>query len=199
MAGYISFYKLDEWFSNTFSSDEQKYMIHTFQPFNSNDTENCLTSGTHHSDNSCSAFLVTLIGWFYNKNNIELCKKIATKAEESFSSQENSFIETHFYYQGLIQFYYKIRDTEGILEKVICLCNEAISIAPKVATEMKKDFPKLPRHIAYEQLAIILKKKKDWKAVIDICKKAKKEKWNGDWDKRINEAELKIKNDLSLC
>ena len=36
------------------------------------------------------------------------------------------------------------------------------------------------------------------KECLTELKKAKKEKWNGDWDKRINEAELKIKNDL-LC
>ena len=53
---------------------------------------------------------------------------------------------------------------------------------------MKNDFPKLPRHIGYEQLAIIEKKNKNWQRVIEICKQAQKEKWNGTWKERIEEA-----------
>ena len=155
--GYIAFYKLNDWFYSEFSDEEIQFMEQKYDPFGSSAS---LTTGAATSGMSVSFFLTSLLGWFYSKERTELCLKIATKAEELFSTDNQSYTDLHFYYQQLIQFYYKLRS----------------------------NFPKLPRHIGYEQLAIIEKKNKNWQRVIEICKQAQKEKWNGTWKERIEEA-----------
>lgn len=183
--GYIAFYKLNDWFYSEFSDEEIQFMEQKYDPFGSSAS---LTTGVATSGMSVSFFLTSLLGWFYSKERTELCLKIATKAEELFSTDNQSYTDLHFYYQQLIQFYYKLRSNEKYLEKAILYCNKQISISSFVSTEMKDDFPKLPRHIGYEQLAIIEKKNKNWQRVIEICKQAQKEKWNGTWKERIEEA-----------
>lgn len=183
--GYIAFYNLTNWFYSEFSESEIKFMDEKYSPLGSSVT---LTSGMVTKGVNVSFFLANLLGWFYGKERIDLCLKIAKKAEETFSGENESLIDIHFYYQSLIQFYYKLRDKSEFLEKAVFYCKKQIEIAPLVSKEMKNDFPALPRHVGYEQLAIIEKKNKNWQKVIDICTKAKKEKWNGDWDKRIQEA-----------
>lgn len=197
MGGYISYYKLDKWFNSEFSKKEQDYMIMTYNPLSisvgdNSESVNVLTKGNHSSTDCTSMFLATLIGWFYKKEYTELCLKIANKAEEINDIENAPLLEKHFYYQKLIEFYYKLRSSEECLAKVLNYCKLSMEIAPAVAVAMKEDFPVLPRHVAYEQLAIIQKKMKNWDMVILICEKAKKEKWTGEWDKRIQEAKIKL-------
>lgn len=183
--GYIAFYNLNDWFYSVFSEDEIEFMENKYDPFGSSTT---LTTGTVTHGISVSFFLANLLAWFYSKERTELCLKIATKAEELFSTENQSYTDLHFYYQHLIQFYYKLRSNEKHLEKAILYCNKQIAISSFVSKEMKEDFPKLPRHIGYEQLAIIEKKNKNWQNVIEICKQAQNERWNGTWKERIEES-----------
>lgn len=188
--GYIAFYNLNDWFYSEFSSEEINFMEQKYEPLGSSST---LTTGTVTKGVFVSFFLANLLGWFYSKERTDLCLKIATKAEELFSVEHQSYTDIHFYYQGLIQFYYKLRTNDEFLNKAIYYCNKQIEIAPLVSIEMKPNFPKLPRHIGYEQLAIIEKKYKNWQKVIDICKEAQKQKWNGTWKERIEEAKKHLK------
>jgi len=41
-------------------------------------------------------------------------------------------------------------------------------------------------------LAIIKYKQERYKEVIELCKKAKKQGWNGNWDKRIERARKRL-------
>lgn len=183
--GYIAFYNLNDWFYSEFSDEEIQFMEQKYDPLGSSAS---LTTGSGTSGMSVSFFLTSLLGWFYSKERTGLCLKIAKKAEELFSTDNQSYTDLHFYYQQLIQFYYKLRSNDTYLEKAILYCNKQIDISSFVSKEMKEDFPTLPRHIGYEQLAIIEKKNKNWQKVIEICKQAQKEKWNGTWKERIEEA-----------
>jgi len=183
--GYIAFYNLNNWFYSEFSKEDINFMEQKYEPLGSSST---LTTGTVSNGVFVSFFLANLLGWFYSKERTDLCLKIAIKAEDLFSPENQTYTDIHFYYQGLIQFYYKLRANDGFLNKAIYYCNKQIEISSFVSKEMKTDFPKLPRHIGYEQLAIIEKKNKNWQKVIDICQKARKEKWNGTWKERIEEA-----------
>lgn len=183
--GYIAFYNLNDWFYSEFSDEEIQFMEQKYDPLGSSAS---LTTGSGTSGMSVSFFLTSLLGWFYSKERTDLCLKIAKKAEELFSTDNQSYTDLHFYYQQLIQFYYKLRSNDTYLEKAILYCNKQIDISSFVSKEMKEDFPTLPRHIGYEQLAIIEKKNKNWQKVIEICKQAQKEKWNGTWKERIEEA-----------
>lgn len=119
----------------------------------------------------------------------------------------------HFAYIGLQNFYYKYRDlNEKYINKCIEYCVKQIEIASAVAKimqeenlkqinemiEMEKKYgtgdgsdlipQNLPSHTGYKQLAVIEKKNKNWKRVIELCEQAKSEGWTDDWDKRITEA-----------
>lgn len=183
--GYIAFYNLNDWFYSEFSKEEIDFMEQKYAPLGSSST---LITGTVTNGVFVSFFLANLLGWFYSKERTDLCLKIAIKAEELFSAGKQSYTDIHFYYQCLIQFYYKLRSNKNYFEKAVSYCNKQIEISAFVSKEMKNDFPDLPRHVGYEQLAIIEKKNKNWQKVIDICEKAQKEKWNGTWIERIEEA-----------
>jgi hypothetical protein len=52
---------------------------------------------------------------------------------------------------------------------------------------MATDFGnRLPRHVGYERLAIILEKNKEYDQAIRTCEAAKLGGWSGDWDRRID-------------
>jgi hypothetical protein len=50
----------------------------------------------------------------------------------------------------------------------------------------------IPGHTGYTQLVIILKKQKKYSEIINLCERAKKEGWSGDWDKRIEFAKKQL-------
>lgn len=113
-----------------------------------------------------------------------------------FDEDQETAEDKHFYFLHLIKFYYKNRDINNNLDKAIIYCKKQIAISSEAAKMMMNNpmlsMINLPNHTGFEQLAIIEKKNKNWENVIRICKQAKQEKWSGDWDKRIVEAEAKL-------
>ena len=128
--GYIAFYGLTDWFYSEFSESEIQFMNEKYAPLGSSAT---LTEGPITHGVNISFFLANLLGWFYHKERIDLCLKIAQKAEENFSDEGETLTDVHFYYQSLIQFYYKLRDKTEFLEKAILYCKKQIEIAPPVS------------------------------------------------------------------
>lgn len=175
-----------KWYNENFSKEEQSLMEEKYQ----------FADGL--SPDSFS-FLTTLSTWFNTKANYELCKKLIEKSLSFLPEKKNNIniISLHFIYQTYIQFYYKNRDVDNNLDKAIDFCEKQIDIALKVANEFRKDeFYKelLPRHVGYQQLAIIYKKNKQWDKVILICNKGKSEGWNNDFEARIEEAQKHLNN-----
>ena len=84
----------------------------------------------------------------------------------------------------MINIYYKDRDKPEYMEKAIQACKQQIELAPKAAGKFKaeyKDSP-LPSHKGYDQLSSILEKKKNFREAIELCSRAEKQGWAGDWD-----------------
>jgi hypothetical protein len=105
-------------------------------------------------------------------------------------------LDIHFFYQSNIEIFYKDREKPEYLEKAILACRQQIEFAPIAAKAFKKDpaFKKdsLPSHKGYHQLAIILEKQNKYQEVIDLCCKAEKQGWAGDWENRIKRCEKKL-------
>lgn len=49
----------------------------------------------------------------------------------------------------------------------------------------------LPQHPGFQRLAINAEKAKDYGRAIELCQEAKRQGWNGDWDKRIERCRMK--------
>jgi len=95
--------------------------------------------------------------------------------------------DQHFLYQQKIEFYYKKRENPDYLNEAIKACKQQITIADKAAKYFKTKMANfgMPTHHGYYQLCVILEKKKDYDAVIELCKQAQKQEWAGDWDNRL--------------
>ena len=50
---------------------------------------------------------------------------------------------------------------------------------------------RLPMHLGFQRLAINAEKAKDYGRAIEVCEEAKRQGWNGDWDKRIERCQTK--------
>jgi len=114
-------------------------------------------------------------------------------AEYASISASSPILDKHFELSEKIPELYKKRETAG-LEKTIEACRQQIDLAPQAKAVFLKQYPDqtLPSHRGYTQLAIILDKQGRYKEAIKVCKQAKSEGWNGDWDKRIERYKGKI-------
>ena len=79
-------------------------------------------------------------------------------------SSDPNVISRHFALQVLIGEYYRDRAVDSAAKPAaIAACRDQIALAGQVATAMRHDFPdRLPRHVGFEQLAIILEKDKNY-------------------------------------
>lgn len=108
--------------------------------------------------------------------------------------------DVHLTLSSKIEETYKNRNSDSkALQKTIDYCLVQIAISE----DAKKSWidecielgsvPQLPVHRGYEKLCIIFEKQEQFEKAIELAKQAKKQGWNGDWDKRIERCEAKIK------
>ncbi len=190
--GLIGYLGLEEWWSPEFSTDERRYIIETFQPLGS--SNDSLISGTVSSTRQTAVGLLrSLAGWFTKEKDRPIAYKFLKKAEELIKS-EGSVLDAHFLYGRKIEIYYKDRNKPGYLEKAIEACNQQIALAEKAAEAFRREYKEssLLAHKGYKQLAIILEKQKKCKETIELCEKARKQGWTGDWAKRIERCRKKV-------
>lgn len=187
--GYIRAYELEDWWNNSFTVEQQKYITNKYQPLGGR--ENMLTEGDINvSGEPKTLFLANLATWFNTKKDLEIARKIIIEAEKSFGNM--SFMKQHYYFLTLIKHYYLDRENPESFDAAIRACENQISISKKVKHEFKKDGDILPSHTGFQQLAIIEEKRKNYKRAIDLSKQALKEGWSGDWEKRIERLENKV-------
>ena len=139
-------------------------------------------------------FLWIFAGWFDNKRDRRLAIRILKKAEELLDD-EIPIMDIHLLYGQLIKVHYSNRLIDPIsFDKSIKSCEQQIGIALQVARAFKKEnnHDSLPAHIGYKQLVIVKEKEQKYQAVIDLCAKALKEGWNGDWEHRIERCKKKL-------
>jgi hypothetical protein len=190
--GYIGYYELTEWWLETFSEHEIKYIIETFQPING--SGNSLVKGNITQTNETSiSFLTNLSAWFKNENDRTIGFEIINKAEELLSETSN-LLDAHYLFQTKIELLYKWRDDNDILNEIINVCKQQIAISNEVKSQFIKENKRepLPFHKGFEQLAIIEEKRNNYQHAIDISTKAMKEGWFGEWENRIERCNKKL-------
>ena len=183
--GRIGFFGLEEWWSSAFSDDERRQIQTTFRPLGF--TGDSLTSGSIIStDQTAVGFLQALAGWFTKEQDRPIAYKMLDKAEE-LARTGVPVLDVHFLYDQEIGIYYRDRDKQAFLDKAILACRKQIALAPKTARAFKSEYRNepLPTHRGYEQLAIILEKRGDYREVIDLCAQAQAQGWSGTWARRI--------------
>lgn len=139
-------------------------------------------------------FLAGLASYFNNLKDGSIALRCLKKSEELFDMNIPP-IDLHFYFQALIEVYYRHRYDLNSLDRFISISKKSIHIAPMVAKSFKEKYPwndNLPHHYAYNQYVIFKEKNKDYKDAIDICYNALKEGWAGDWEKRIARCRKKL-------
>lgn len=193
VGGEIAYYKLNDWWKNTLTSEERNIIRSTYKPLNSNCKidEGVIQS----SSQSKLSYLSSLTGWFKKKEHYELAVKIINEGEKSIPQSDN-ILDVHFFFQSAINIFYSRRnDDNNALDISIEYCKKQIDISKKVKKAFLKEYPNspLPTHIGYKQLAIIYEKQKKFDEALKITKKALAEGWNiEDCNNRIEKLNKKI-------
>lgn len=194
VGGEIAYHNLTEWWFETFNEQERDYIVKTFQPLGGSGSD-LIKSNIQYSSGSAVSLLANLAGWFKNIKDREIGYKLLDKAEKLITDS-TEILDIHFFYHIKIEFYYRFRkiDQES-LNIAIESCKKQIELSSSASIAFKKEYEhqRLPMHTGYEQLAIILEKQEKYDEVIDLCKQAKEQIWNGEWDKRIERC-IKRKN-----
>ncbi len=189
--GLIGYFGLESWWLSEFSDEERSLIAKTFQPLGSSGSS--LTSGDiSYTSQTAVGLLQNLAGWFSKEKDRPIAYKLMRKAEE-LSETEGSVLDAHFLYGQKLALYYKDRENPGCLENAIDACNQQIDLAEKAAKAFRREYKDstLPSHKGYQQLAIILEKQGHFDETIELCLKANKQGWAGDWGKRIERCRKK--------
>ncbi len=92
--GYIAFFTLEDWWRRTFTEDERRYIIDTYQPLGAEKHSLINTRLTATTD-TVFPFLSNLASWFDKPADRTIAKKIIYKAEE-YATAEEEILDLHF-------------------------------------------------------------------------------------------------------
>jgi len=82
IGGEIAFYGLQDWWLNSFTSEEQTYIVRKFQPLGTGRSNSLITGSISWSSQSVVSFLQSLSGWFNNPQDRHISVRMLKKAEE---------------------------------------------------------------------------------------------------------------------
>ena len=190
--GSIGYFGLEDWWLTEFSDDERQHIQTTFQPLGSSDDS--LTSGAiSYTSQTAVGFLGTLAGWFNSPEDRSIAHKMLDKAVEL--SKDTPVLDVHFLCQQMIETYYKDRERPEYMDKAVGACRKQISLAPDAARAFKAEYAEspLPEHKGYKQLAIILEKQARFQEAIELSRQAESQGWAGDWVRRVERCEKKLR------
>lgn len=189
--GLIRYYGLVHWWESALTAAERERLEELFHPLGAS-TSRPLTEGMIQREEGPTAttagLLSGLVGWLRpTPDDTILRRKIRTKLL-ALTATETNIVARHFSLQVLIREFYRDRDRDpDARAAAIQACRDQIAIAPAVAADMQERFPgRLPRHIGYEQLAIVQEKDKAYPEAIAVCQEAAKAGWDGHWQRRID-------------
>jgi len=85
VAGIIGYYGLSDWWFNSFTEDERKFINYRVRTLRAG--PNALIEGTpfiitNSTHNTVSSFLINLAFWFRTPKDNSICRRIAVKAFE---------------------------------------------------------------------------------------------------------------------
>lgn len=124
---------------------------------------------------------------------VDYGERLRQSVEEAIREVEaaKTLVERHYALTGLVQAAYRARRVDPkYAELAHKAAWETVDIAQQVATALKREaqnglatFP--VGHEGYLRLAIDLGKSGDYDRCIELCLKARREGWRGDWEHRI--------------
>jgi len=203
VGGFSKAHGLSDWWFKTLSEPERELLAKVYEPFGlglpaSGKGRRCLVEGEFGSASSSNcSFVSTLATWVNKPKTRELAKKVVLES----LNFDGSVLDRHFREQHIIQIFYPDRDKDpNALPIVIGACTRQIALskeAARVFSKQKMNLPKgvkLPTHVGFEQLAIILEKQGKFSEALELNRRALREGWNGTWPKRIERLEKKLKS-----
>ena len=197
--GYIGKYQLQDWWKDCFSKEERDYIVEKYKPLTFGVEESpgsLLINGDPILNVSICSFLGGMANWFQSKTDIDYsigCRFI--EKSKFYESSLKDIFEKHFYFDGLIQFFYKFRDLkEGALELSIEACESQIDFAEASKNAFLIAYPDsvLVSHNGFDQLSIIELNRGNYQRCIDLCKLAMGQGWSGNWEFRIKKSMNKL-------
>lgn len=191
-AGLLTKFDLWEWWEVEFSEHEQSYLIESYRPMGLPQEGFSILTDGNTSIGNVRTFLTQFAAFYNNKKDFNLALRIMSKAME-FPAAKMSPMDFHFDCYDRIKFFYPLRDKHPLaLTNAILACEEQIEAAEMSKKAFLEEMGHLARHSGYDQLAIILEKRKDFQRALEICKKGRGEGWTNDFDKRIARLERKL-------
>jgi len=189
-AGLIKYFGLTDWWLRTFTEEERKRIVSTFQPLGAS-PDSLVVGDITQASGTPAGLLSALAGWFRKREDKSIAFRIIEKAEEL--APQADVLDRHFLYQAKIQTYYPFRDEHDIaLRRAIEACEQQIKMSSEAAAAFREKYPgELPAHVGYQQLAIIREKQGDFESAINLSQKACEEGWSGDWKNRIERCKKK--------
>lgn len=185
VGGEIEYFGLTDWWLNELTPEERQTIITVYQPFGS-DKKSFVEGKITYSSQTTTGFLTGLLSWFKKPEYQTISAKIINRMNR-IPKKSMPIEDEHFFYQTQIEAYYRNRENDKTaLASAIEACKQQISMSEEAKKMfLRKYHAPLPSHVGYTQLCIILEKHQQYDEVINLAKKAKKQGWNGDWDKRI--------------
>lgn len=183
--GVIGQFNLDNWWENAFS-EEEKQIIISKKP-------EIVKGNYNYTDKSPAQYLQELSLCFNTKKESDISLKLLDQAEKLVNDKQT----LHFMYNSKIKSLYKKRkEGEVYLEQCIKYCKRDIELYEKELSEMSFFKDNNTRIPAFQRLAIIYEKRKEYKKAIEVCKKAIKynmrEKKKDNFEDRLLRLESKL-------
>jgi len=189
--GRIAFFGFTDWWLKTFTESERLHIREMYQPLGG--PKDLLVSGTVGGTTQTRLdLLIGLASWFSKPEDCSIARRVMEKAE-ALCDSEGTVLDRHFMYSEQVRIYYRNRDAPEYMELAERACRLQIDLAPQAAPALRAEHPNdaLPCHAGYEQLAIILEKRKEYATVIELCGQAKVQGWCGSWDARTDRCKKK--------
>lgn len=192
MLAEIEYYGLAEVWESTFSESERISIEKRYRPlgFSVDGQDSKILS----SSQSKIGFLYGLLGWFSSPDFSDISRKLTEIASKSIDSSTD-IQDLHFLYQTQIQSNYSSRNVDPLaLDRAKAACYAQIAISEGAARSFREEWgsARLPSHVGYTQLAIILEKEKSFQEAIDMCNRAFEQGWKGDWKLRTEKLKTKL-------
>jgi len=192
-AGDLGYFGLGTWWLSAFSSAERQHLETAFAAGGARS----LTKGQKPSTfPTAAALLVTLASQLSEKpEDRHLAARVLSKAEER-ALAENDLIGLHFVYQETIRLQYKWREAfPDALNLAFAACHKQMQYATEAAEALHEAFPgrPLPAHFGFQRSASILEQRKAYEQALEICRRAKKQGWAGNWTWRMQRIQKKIR------
>lgn len=177
--GQIAYFGLTEWWEASFSDEERTHILSVYLGGDNNltDTPILMSSGDP------MQLISTITSWLSKEEDRHIAYKCIDKLEQQFEARHPT-LSKHFAMHAACKILYRWREKdEDALPRAIEVCRRSISISRRAIAAFRKSGI-VPSHYCFQQLSIIEEKRQNFRSAIDLCDKAERDGWAGDWPSR---------------